>query len=170
MFGDVGYQRSGLRAIAKEAGVNLALVSRYFGSKEGLYAEVMRTDLKRQARFPDSRAEYGANMAKVLTSGVDQGMRVGLSGLHSREGIAISVQALEDNLRKPLAEWIGPPSADERALKILMICSGFITHSQLLPLSGADSDAMTGWLGDMLQSIVDGDAGAAAPMVSKPRR
>jgi AcrR family transcriptional regulator len=41
-FLEESYENVGLREIAGEAGVDVALVSRYFGSKEALFREVMR--------------------------------------------------------------------------------------------------------------------------------
>ena len=36
-FAETGYDGTGLRAIAGRAGANVALIQRYFGSKEGLF-------------------------------------------------------------------------------------------------------------------------------------
>ena len=36
-FARLGYDRTGLRDIAAEAGVDAALINRYFGGKEGLF-------------------------------------------------------------------------------------------------------------------------------------
>ena len=41
-FLEESYENVGLRDIAGDAGVDVALVSRYFGSKEGLFREVLR--------------------------------------------------------------------------------------------------------------------------------
>ena len=41
-FATQGYERAGVREIAADAGVTAALVNRYFGSKEGLFAEVIQ--------------------------------------------------------------------------------------------------------------------------------
>src|SRR5215470_4763426 len=40
-FARAGYDGAGLREIAADAGVTAILVNRYFGSKEGLFAEVI---------------------------------------------------------------------------------------------------------------------------------
>src|SRR6478609_6515763 len=40
-FTVLGYERTTTRDIAADAGVNVALISRYFGSKEGLFAAVI---------------------------------------------------------------------------------------------------------------------------------
>jgi AcrR family transcriptional regulator len=41
LFATVGYDATTVRAIAERAGVNQALLFRYFGSKEGLFAEAV---------------------------------------------------------------------------------------------------------------------------------
>ena len=48
-FAEHGYERTTVRAIAAEAGVNPALINRYFGGKEQLFAESVSIDLG----FPD---------------------------------------------------------------------------------------------------------------------
>jgi AcrR family transcriptional regulator len=42
LFADEGYERTTVRALAERAGVNQALLFRYFGNKEGLFAEAVR--------------------------------------------------------------------------------------------------------------------------------
>jgi AcrR family transcriptional regulator len=44
-FATRGYERAGVYEIAADAGVAGALVNRYFGSREGLFAEVIRRAL-----------------------------------------------------------------------------------------------------------------------------
>ena len=48
-FASVGYERATVRAIAADAEVNPALINRYFGGKEQLFAEAVSIDLG----FPD---------------------------------------------------------------------------------------------------------------------
>src|SRR6266516_3505303 len=44
-FARDGYEATNLRNIAADVGVNVALISRYFGSKEGLFQPVIAFDL-----------------------------------------------------------------------------------------------------------------------------
>jgi AcrR family transcriptional regulator len=46
LFADQGYERATIRAIAAEAAINPAMVIRYYGSKEGLFAAVADLDFK----------------------------------------------------------------------------------------------------------------------------
>lgn len=48
-FAEHGYECTTVRAVAAEAGVNPALINRYFGGKEQLFAEAVSIDLA----FPD---------------------------------------------------------------------------------------------------------------------
>ncbi|SEA94859.1 TetR/AcrR family transcriptional regulator [Pedobacter hartonius] len=41
LFSDLGYEGTSTRQIAKEAGANMSMISYYFGSKEGVFLEIM---------------------------------------------------------------------------------------------------------------------------------
>lgn len=61
-FSERGFERTTVRDIAADAGVNPALINRYFGGKEQLFAESVAIEL----RFPDlasvARAEVGRTL------------------------------------------------------------------------------------------------------------
>ena len=46
LFADQGYERATVRDIAARAAIDPAMVIRYFGSKEGLFAQATAFDLK----------------------------------------------------------------------------------------------------------------------------
>ena len=51
LFSELGYEGASTRQIAKEAGANIAMINYYFGSKEGVFMEIMTqriTDFKHQ--------------------------------------------------------------------------------------------------------------------------
>ena len=41
LFSELGYEGASTRQIAKEAGANMAMINYYFGSKEGVFMEIM---------------------------------------------------------------------------------------------------------------------------------
>lgn len=47
LFAQQGYEAVSIRQLAKEAGVNLAMISYYFGSKEGLFAAILENKIPR---------------------------------------------------------------------------------------------------------------------------
>jgi AcrR family transcriptional regulator len=61
-FAELGYDRTTLRGIAGEAGVDVALVARFYGSKEALFREVMA--------LPPAVAEAMAGLAEGPTESV----------------------------------------------------------------------------------------------------
>ncbi|OBH82604.1 TetR family transcriptional regulator [Mycobacterium scrofulaceum] len=63
-FGAVGFQGATIRAIAADAGIDPAMVMRYYGSKDKLFAAAAEFDL----RFPDfttiDRAQVGRSLVR----------------------------------------------------------------------------------------------------------
>jgi AcrR family transcriptional regulator len=62
LFADQGYERATVREIAARAAIDPAMVIRYFGSKEGLFARATAFDL----RLPDLAAVAKRDIGKVL--------------------------------------------------------------------------------------------------------
>ncbi|MHA4893826.1 TetR/AcrR family transcriptional regulator [Pedobacter sp. PWIIR3] len=46
LFSELGYEGASTRQIAKEAGANMAMINYYFGSKEGVFFEIMSMRIK----------------------------------------------------------------------------------------------------------------------------
>ena len=69
-FAELGYDRATIRGIAGEAGVDAALVVRFYGSKDGLFSEVMALPpevAEAMARLADgSRDTVGRRLAQVI--------------------------------------------------------------------------------------------------------
>src|SRR5215468_1896812 len=68
-FATQGYERAGAREIAADAGVTAALVNRYFGSKEGLFAEVIGRALDIKHLLQDQRGDLADHLARVMVYG-----------------------------------------------------------------------------------------------------
>ncbi|MFC6341471.1 TetR/AcrR family transcriptional regulator [Nocardioides hankookensis] len=66
-FTVLGYERTTTRDIAADAGVNVALISRYFGSKEGLFAAVIEDSAELMEPWqPGSIADLAVAVADSL--------------------------------------------------------------------------------------------------------
>src|SRR3954447_23779026 len=68
-FADQGYERAGVREIAADAGVTAALVNRYFGSKERLFAEAIERALDMGHLPSGRRANLADHLARVMVYG-----------------------------------------------------------------------------------------------------
>lgn len=67
----LGYERTTLRDVAKEAGVNVALVKRYFGSKEGLFKAALTINarfLGADGDFPTGAAQLADALARQFSA------------------------------------------------------------------------------------------------------
>lgn len=61
-----GYDGVGVREIAKAAGVTAMLVGRYFGSKEGLFAEVVEASMTERTVLTSDPATLARDVAAAL--------------------------------------------------------------------------------------------------------
>ncbi|MFC7401544.1 TetR family transcriptional regulator [Citricoccus sp. GCM10030269] len=62
-FAREGYDRTTIRAIAQDASIDPSMVMRYFGSKEGLFAEAVDLDLRLPEVSEIPAADRGAALA-----------------------------------------------------------------------------------------------------------
>jgi AcrR family transcriptional regulator len=119
-FAKDGYDGVSVRDIAADAGVNIALISRYFGSKEGLFVEA----LSGAGRFPDLRAAAPAELPAVLLARIleqpdaygGENPIAALLRSSGHEGVAERMRAqIDEDLTRRLAELSPEADAQVRA-------------------------------------------------------
>ncbi|PKP82597.1 MAG: TetR/AcrR family transcriptional regulator [Alphaproteobacteria bacterium HGW-Alphaproteobacteria-18] len=120
LFAGASYETVGIREIAALAGADAALVSRYFGSKEELFHEVLR-DGKRGADLLGTEMEgLPERVAAILMDPEDEGksMEDILIFLHSANS-PLAGEMVRDSIMErfhgPFSEAIGGENAMERA-------------------------------------------------------
>lgn len=160
LFGERGFGPTGMRDVAAQAGVNPALVARYFGSKEGLFRAALEGAVIMEPVLSTDRSRFGTRIAALLTGAGSMPNPLSMMILSAAEPVAraISIQVLERRVIAPLAAYLGPPDAEARAARLNMLWSGFLTAHQLLPLSplsGARLPSILTWLAAQTQAIVD---------------
>jgi AcrR family transcriptional regulator len=163
-FSTRGYSAAGVREITAVAGVNLALVSRYFGSKEKLF-EAALADLLDVSMLTDQpRERFGkAVLESFLIVGRAHINPLQMLALATADpgARAIADRLLRDLTIKPLAQWFDLPNAEERASRLVILASGFFMYRLLYPLeplSGEMAPASRRWLENAFQSLVDDPA------------
>ena len=145
IFAERGYERATVRDIVSQAGVNQALLFRYFGSKEALFAAVVaRTGRDQLAESPP--AELFARILRTIldkdrAADPDHVLRIMLRS--SGEDVAATSirRQLGDDYVQALADLSDSPDADLRAHLVLAWIVGIdllrsVAASQ--PLAGAD--------------------------------
>ena len=143
-----GYEGTTSRDIAADAGANVSLINRYFGSKEGLYEAVLRDTA---VTPPGTEAGSGAELARMMLDslapdawpeyGHEHPLLLLLRGFSSeartnelrRKGLEEAVRYFAVALGD--AEAGKPPSADARrqAGLLFALITGIVTLRELLP-------------------------------------
>jgi AcrR family transcriptional regulator len=144
------YENVGLRDIARDVGVDVALVSRYFGSKEELFREALGVGRREEILPPElPHAEIPAYLARLFIEQSDDGnehvehLLIMLRSASSPTASAIVREALRKDVLRPLAEKLGGEQGELRASSSMAVWMGMTilrTVMTVEPLCGDDGD------------------------------
>jgi AcrR family transcriptional regulator len=168
-FAGDGYERATIRAIASDAGIDPAMVMRYFGNKEKLFAAAAEFDL----RIPDltavPRDEIGARIAGHVIDRWD-----GDETLVALLRAAATHQAAAERMREifatqlaPVARAIAPDDPLTRAGLVATQALGLALARYVLclpPVAALDREAAVAWLGPTLQRYLTGPRDVHQPV------
>lgn len=126
------YESVGLRDIARDAGVDVALVSRYFGSKESLFREVLAIGSKDEIFPPDlADRDIPAFLARLFVE--QQGeegnehaerMLIMLRSASSPTASQIVRETLKQDILLPMAERLDGKAPEVRASLSMAVWMG----------------------------------------------
>jgi AcrR family transcriptional regulator len=155
-FAKYGYAGVGIREIAKNAGVASSLLLRYFGSKAELFEEALVNAFYARGLFVRDRETFGRQMAELMLTEGDAPM-IPMIVLANGDPAAreITRKLARRHMVEALAEWLGPPHAEARALDMLALMTGFFI--QVHQLGATVPPETADWLARQLQALVDGD-------------
>lgn len=131
-FAEYSYDNVGLRDIARDAGIDVALVNRYFGSKEQLFEEVLRPDEDKRPLFDNLQA---ADLPAYFTSlvmdldgeGSDAKLErflIILRSASSPQAKAIVSAAIEEAIITPVTARLGGENPRLPACMALIVLMG----------------------------------------------
>ncbi|MDB5850301.1 MAG: hypothetical protein JWP29_4053 [Rhodoferax sp.] len=143
-FSSQSYETVGTREIAGDAGVDAALVNRYFGGKEKLFEEVITGGFLIDEQVTTDMAALGENLVlQILEAPRKAGGFNGLSVLLRATGnppiAAMVAERFHAEFVKPLAKRLGGRDAELRATLIASYVIGLATMRH-----GFDSAALAG--------------------------
>lgn len=131
-FANDSYDNVGVRDIAADAGVNAALVSRYFGSKEELYAEVLTVSERTDFLLAGSFEDLPSRAAELILDQGDGGLEavddimVMLRSVYSPNAASLAREALRKRFDSRASAMIEGPDAALRARLFGSVVFGFI--------------------------------------------
>ncbi len=161
VFSTRPYSEASLKDICRIAGVNVALVNRYFGSKELLFEMALSAALDVSIFVSVPRQDFGRAVAKVFTQNEPEGinplpMLVYASAQSSTRDMAVNL--VNERILAPFASWVGGKRGQVIAAQIMAIATGYFTYRLILPLEPFESKqrkAMETWLTESLQVLID---------------
>lgn len=157
------YEQVGMRDVAGDVGVDAALISRYFGSKEDLFLAVLDNCGAGSDLMEGDRSDFGQRMAHELVYGEPNDGKMGwllimLRSSSSPKASSILKQS-SNSFHEPFAEWVGGENARVRVRLLTGVLMGLGVSREIS--NGFDFDAeecetMCAWLATTLQALVDG--------------
>jgi AcrR family transcriptional regulator len=171
-FAQAGYDRAGLREIAAEAGVDVALIKRYFGGKEGLFTEALKASIGPgrwkewdHAAFPREIAEMmaGDTHANEERAHAFQFLLRAATSPTTAPLLNVAVQA---RFLGPIREWLGGEDAQARARVLAAAFIGFLVERLIRdePLRGREREVFIGRVTALFEALVRPPEGAPAPL------
>lgn len=170
-FAEHGYDGAGLRGIAEGAGVTAMMVARYFGSKEGLFGEVV-TDTMRDPVILSSGNLKRGDLARAFAEGlvgVTTKGKVPLDGFlilfrstNSEVAARIARERIAEVHQATATAAITAKHAAERAALFLALVAGVQMMRQMIelePLAKAKPAVLVELLTPVIASLLGGRAG-----------
>jgi len=162
VFHEKGYDAATTREIANRAGVNIALIKRYYGSKLGLFKAAVLPYLSIERFFTLPTDQLADAMADnyVHTEPMPDfdAFVVLLRSVSSPEAGPLMIEALEAQALVPLTKLLEGPDASARAILIATQLAGLILLFRIFqrtPKSEAEREAIRVRLRAYLTSLIE---------------
>jgi AcrR family transcriptional regulator len=162
-FSHHSYENVGTRDIAGDAGVDAALVNRYFGSKEGLFSAAIEGVFELTDHLPTQMSELGNHLvAHVLDDPGEpdafDALNILLHAMGSPTSAPLVSSRFHAEFVKPLADRLSGGNAETRATLIASYVIGLATMRHRLGsprLAGAGRRLAADMAAAAIQACVD---------------
>jgi AcrR family transcriptional regulator len=163
-FSSDGYDRATIRAIAADANIDPAMVMRYFGNKEKLFAAAAEFDLRLPDLTSTPPSEVGRRIATHVLDRWD-----GDETLMALLRASVTNPVAAERMREIFATQLGPAvlavAPDEAATRAGLIATQVLGLAltryvlRLPPVAAMDRAALIDWLAPTLQRYFTGEPG-----------
>ena len=147
-FSRLGYDHVALRDIAGEAGVDVALVKRYFGGKEGLFTEALKASFRPDRLKAWDRATFAHHVATTMADNIHadeaatRSFQFLLRAATSPTTAPLLSIAVQERFLHPIGDWLGGEDAQARARVLAATFIGFLVERLIRdePLEGRERE------------------------------
>ncbi|WP_127504550.1 TetR/AcrR family transcriptional regulator [Actinoplanes solisilvae] len=163
-FTEHGYDGVGVRDIAADAGVTAMLVNRYFGSKEGLFTEVVDVSFARPTMVPGTADGLATETARTLVARTSADadhlgpFELMLKSAANPKAAEIMRSAIRRHVGARFTAALDGPDADERAELGIALIAGTWLMRRIIgtpALRDADPDLLATQVARMLAVVVE---------------
>jgi AcrR family transcriptional regulator len=144
-FARLGYDRAALRDIAGEAGADVALIKRYFGGKEGLFTEALKSSFRPDLLKAWDRETFAREIATMMAGRPADEARAHsfqflLRAATSPTTAPLLNVAIQERFLEPIRDWLGGEDAAPRARVLAAAFIGFLVERLIRgqPLEGRE--------------------------------
>ena len=133
-FARGSYEKVSLRDISSEAGVDVALISRYFGGKEGLFTEALKASIHPDRLKTWDHAGLPGELARSMAGGRHESedahasFQFLLRAATSPTTAPLLNVAVQERYLAPIADWLGGEDAQPRARVFAAVMIGFLVE------------------------------------------
>jgi AcrR family transcriptional regulator len=170
LFAELGYERTSLRQVALQAGVDPALVSHFYGKKLDLFLAVVELPVEPATIIgrvlEGDKDAAGLRLATFILEVLDDEVRrrpmIGMVRAATAEPEAAKLvrDFLARNIIAPIAEGLGSADADYRAALVMSQVNGFAIARYVIglePLVNRSNEQLAADLGVTLQRYLLAD-------------
>lgn len=172
-FAEQGYDRTSIRSVAKQAGVDPALVTHFFGKKWELFLAVVELVIDPptliETVVTGDQSLVGLRLANALVDILDDESRRGrmlsmMRAATSEPAAAVLVRDfLTRNVLQPIADRLGVPDSEYRAALVMSQVVGFTMARYIVglePLAKRPRDRVIADLAATFQRYLRGELGS----------
>jgi AcrR family transcriptional regulator len=172
-FAELGYDRTTIRGIAAEAGVDPALVAHFFGSKQKLFVSVMALPFDPEEVMPEilagARSKAGLRLAEfaigLLEDPEARSVLVGIvrSAASEHEAAQLVRELVAQRIVGATSRALATPDAELRANLVASQMVGLIMARYVIrvePLASLPPDALIEAIAPNLQRYLTGQLGS----------
>jgi AcrR family transcriptional regulator len=168
LFAARGYDATGVREIGAATGVNPALINLYFGSKAGLFREIVSDAFSGGELLQGEVGDLGALWAHFTVKGVsvkqkrlqasNQALQLMIRSASSPTASRTVRQAIDEQIVAPIAARLAGRNKKERASLVATYLLGFALMQRVIgieALSDGDQDVLIKHLARATQDCLD---------------